>query len=96
MWQVYVFGFLTGLLGANGVPHFIKGELGSKYMTPFGKNSSPLVNLVWGWFNFVVAGVLFYYSHYHAHLLRAFACVAVGALAGGLILVQANQMAAKK
>ncbi|HET8991840.1 MAG TPA: hypothetical protein VFN31_02290 [Candidatus Saccharimonadales bacterium] len=96
MWQVYVFGLLAGFLGANGVPHFVSAEMGKKFMTPFGKDSSPLMNLAWGWLNFVVAGILFYYSHYHAHLLRAFASVAVGALIAGFVLVQAHQMSAKK
>jgi hypothetical protein len=68
MWQVYVYGFLAGLIGANGVPHFIKGIIGEK------------------WLNFVVAGIFLYYSHYHAHLLRTFAMVAIGALVAGVVL----------
>ena len=58
MWQLYVFSFLAGLLAANGVPHFIKGGLGQKHQTPFGKPSSAVVNVYWGWFNFVVAAII--------------------------------------
>ena len=86
MWQVYVFGFLAGLIAVNGVPSFIKGLSGKKHMTPFGADSSAHMNVFWGWLNFVVAGILVYYSHYHSHLLRAFACVAVGALVAGLLI----------
>jgi hypothetical protein len=86
MWQVYVYGFLAGLIGANGVPHFIKGIIGEKYSTPFGDSSSSTINVAWGWLNFVVAGIFLYYSHYHAHLLRTFAMVAIGALVAGVVL----------
>ncbi|MGH7240624.1 MAG: hypothetical protein ACREHG_11305, partial [Candidatus Saccharimonadales bacterium] len=45
--------------------------------------------VLWGWVNFVVAGLLVYYSNFHAHTLRAFGAVAVGALVSGLILAYA-------
>jgi hypothetical protein len=80
MWQLYVFSFIAGLFGANGVPHFVKGGLGKKHQTPFGKPSSAIVNVVWGWVNFVVAMLFLYWAHVHAHRLRAFVLVASGAL----------------
>ena len=86
MWQVYVYGFLAGVIGANGVPYFIKGVMGKSNHTPLGKSSSAYINVVWGWLNLVVASLLLYYSHFHQHLLRAFASVAVGALLSGLLL----------
>lgn len=86
MWHLYIFGLLAGLLGANGVPHFVKGITREKYNTPFGEKSSPVVNVIWGWLCFAIACVLIYYSHYHTHLLRAFAAVAIGALITGLVL----------
>ena len=86
MWQVYVYSFLAGLVGANGLPHFIKGITGHKYQTPFGRPSSAVVNVVWGWVNFVVAMLLIYFGHVHAHLLRAFALVSIGALLMSLLL----------
>lgn len=102
-WTLYVYSFLAGVLGANGVPHFVKGVTGEKHMTPFGRPSSALVNVVWGWVNFVVAALLLYWGHVHQHLLRAFACVAVGALLLGVLLAvvaakspESNRVQAKK
>jgi hypothetical protein len=86
MWQVYVFGLLAGLFGTNGVPSFVKGVLGKKYDTPFGKASPATTCVIWGWANFVVAGIFIHYSHFHGHVLRAFGSVAIGALVAGLLL----------
>lgn len=88
MWQLYVFSFLAGLIGANGVPHFVTGITGKKHQTPFGNPSSAVVNVIWGWVNFVVAGFLIYYAHPRArhHELRSFGLVALGALITGLLL----------
>ena len=80
MWQLYVFSFLAGLFAANGVPHFIKGGLGKKHQTPFGKSSSAVVNVCWGWVNFIVAVICLHFAHVYAHEYRAFALLAVGAL----------------
>lgn len=86
MWQLYVYSFLAGLIGANGVPSFVKGIIGKKHQTPFGKSSSAVINVIWGWVNFVVAGFLVYYAHPRAHELRSFGLVAIGALVTGLLL----------
>ncbi len=85
-WQLYVYSFLAGVLGAEGFPSFVMGISGKKYQTPFGRPSSAVVNVIWGWLNFAVAGLLVFYGHVHQHLLRAFACVAVGALLMSLLL----------
>jgi len=85
-WQLYVYSFLAGVIGANGVPHFIKGITGQKHQTPFGRPSSAMVNVAWGWVNFLVAALLIYWGDVHHHILRAFACVAVGALLIALLL----------
>jgi hypothetical protein len=95
MWQLYVYSFLAGIIGANGVPHFVRGISGKKYQTPFGKNSSAIVNVTWGWVNFVVAGMLVYSSGFHAHILRAFALIALGALVTGVISAAAMSQPAK-
>ena len=85
-WQLYVYSLLAGILGANGLPHFIMGITGKKHQTPFGRPSSAVINVLWGWVNFVVAALLVFYAHVHPHLLRAFACIAVGALLIALLL----------
>lgn len=87
MWQLYVLSFLAGFFGVNGLPHFVKGVAGEKWGTQYSsKPSSPLMNALWGWLNLVVAGLLLYEAGVHAHLLRAFALVALGALAAALVL----------
>lgn len=80
MWQLYVFSILAGLLAANGVPHFIKGVVGQKHQTPFGKASSAVVNICWGWINLVVAAIFLHFAHVRTHEYRAFAVFALSAL----------------
>ena len=51
-------GFSAGALGANGLPHFVMGATGSRFQTPFARppgigESSPVVNVVWGFVNWV-------------------------------------------
>jgi len=96
MWQLYVFSFLAGLFGANGVPHFIKGVLGEKFQTPFGKSSSASVNVVWGLANFVVAALFLFTGDVHEHLLRAFGMVVLGILLMSLVLANSKMMMANK
>lgn len=86
MWQLYVYSFIAGLFGANGVPHFVQGITGKKHQTPFGKSSSAVVNVAWGWVNFVVAVLFLYFAHTHPHRLRAAGMMAVGALLISLML----------
>ncbi len=56
-WYDYLAHFFAGAFIANGVPHFVQGICGNKFQTPFASphgvgESSALVNVVWGWFNF--------------------------------------------
>jgi hypothetical protein len=80
MWQLYIFSLLAGLFAANGVPHFVKGSLGQKHQTPFGKSSSAIVNVCWGWANFIVAFICLHFAHLYAHEYRAFTFFAIGVL----------------
>ena len=55
-WHVYLAQFVSGLLLANGVPHFVQGISGERFQSPFARpsgvgESSPLVNVVWLIFN---------------------------------------------
>lgn len=45
----------AGMVGANAVPHFVKGIIGSRHQSPFGKPSSAVVNVIWGSANLVGA-----------------------------------------
>jgi hypothetical protein len=62
-WYDYLAHFIAGAFLANGVPHFVQGICGNTFQTPFARargvgESSALVNVIWGWFNFLVGGAL--------------------------------------
>jgi hypothetical protein len=62
-WYVYLAAFFAGAFAANGVPHFIQGTCGNRFQTPFASprgvgESSAIVNVFWGWLNFLVAAAL--------------------------------------
>jgi hypothetical protein len=62
-WHWLVSYFFGGLFAANAVPHFVAGSMGRPFQSPFAKPSgkglsSSTVNVVWGFFNMVVAYLL--------------------------------------
>jgi hypothetical protein len=62
-WYYYLAHFFAGAFLANGVPHFVQGICGNRFQSPFASppgvgESSATGNVVWGWVNFVIAGVL--------------------------------------
>lgn len=62
-WYVYPAYIMGGLFLANGIPHFVNGISGSNFQSPFASppgvgESSPIVNVIWGFANFVI-GFLF-------------------------------------
>jgi hypothetical protein len=61
-WYEYVAYFFAGAFLANSIPHFVQGVCGNKFQSPFASpsgigESSAIVNVVWGWLNFVSAAV---------------------------------------
>jgi hypothetical protein len=61
---VYIAHFFGGVFLANGIPHFVNGVCGKPFRTPFvgarrGAVSSPVLNVVWGWLNLLIAYLLF-------------------------------------
>ena len=63
LWYDYLAHFVAGAFLANGVPHFVQCICGNKFQTPFARPrgvgaSSALANVIWGWFNFIIGGVL--------------------------------------
>lgn len=55
--------FFAGAFLTNAIPHFVSGVMGRPFQTPFAKPpgkglSSSTVNVVWGFFNWVVGYVL--------------------------------------
>ena len=62
-WYYYVLHFIGGVFLANGVPHFVQGICGNRFQTPFASppgvgESSAVVNVVWGWVNLLIGGLL--------------------------------------
>jgi hypothetical protein len=62
-WYNYLAYFFGGVFLANAVPHLINGMSGRAFQSPFAKPpgqglSSSTVNVLWGFFNLVVAYVL--------------------------------------
>ena len=49
---------VVGLFGTNAIPHVVRGVTGHRHMTPFGSESSAVLNVVWGSANAAVAGAL--------------------------------------
>jgi hypothetical protein len=82
MWQAIVFGFLGGVMGANGYPHFTRGITKKRYPGTFG--NGPVPNLVAGWVLFVIAAVLFYFAHVGRHPEWSLGAAAAGVLLMGL------------
>jgi hypothetical protein len=62
-WLWLISYFFGGAFAANAVPHFVSGMMGRSFQSPFAKPpgkglSSATVNVVWGFFNAVIAYLL--------------------------------------
>ena len=85
-WLHAVSYFFGGLFLANAVPHFVCGTMGRPFQSPFAKPpgkglSSSVVNVLWGFTNFVFAYLLL--LRVGQFDVRAVGCIvpfAVGAL----------------
>lgn len=82
MWQTIILSFLGGLVGGNGLPHFIRGITKRPYPSAFG--SAPIPNLIAGWLGLVLGAALLCWSDIPAHPTAAFAAIATGLLMIGL------------
>ena len=63
-WYNYLWGFLSGVVLANFIPHFVHGISGNRFPTPFSKPhgkglSSPTLNVLWALFNLIIGYLLF-------------------------------------
>lgn len=81
MWPTLIFGFLAGVFGANGVPHFVKGITKESYPCLLG--NGPVMNLVAGWLMGVFAVVMAFAAQAGDREIPALAAGAAGALAMG-------------
>jgi hypothetical protein len=82
MWQTVGLSFLAGLLGANAVPHFVKGITKETYPSVFG--SSPVVNLIAGWAGLVLATLCVHGAHIGRYPVWGLVFGALGVLLMGL------------
>ena len=62
-WYHYVAYFFGGVFLANAVPHFVSGVTGHPFQSPFASPpgvglSSSSINVLWGFFNLVIAYLL--------------------------------------
>jgi hypothetical protein len=79
MLQMIVLSFLAGLVGANGIPHFVRGITAQEYPNVTG--NSAVRNVVGGWGALVISALLAFWSHGDRHAPAAFAAAALGVLA---------------
>ena len=91
-WYFYLLELLSGALLANGVPHFVHGVSGAPFQSPFAKppgvgESSAVVNVIWGFVNFVAGVLLLHYFWPEGQLAwLGWSLFGLGALALGLQL----------
>lgn len=85
-----VFAFLGGMFLTNGVPHFVSGIKGKTHMTPFAKNSSAYVNVIWAYANFLLGLWLFGLSMGTLQELVSFDGLALSFWAGSLFMTLAD------
>ena len=62
-WYGYLAHLVAGVFLANGVPHFVNGISGRAFQSPFASppgvgESSPVVNVAWGFANLVIGYLL--------------------------------------
>ncbi|MGW4241371.1 hypothetical protein [Nocardia sp. NPDC004722] len=69
---------MTGLMGANAVPHFVKGMVGEQFPNVWG--NSPLHNAVAGTLGLTLAVLIGYWADFPAHALAGIGGASVGAL----------------
>lgn len=80
--QVIVLSFFAGLMGANGIPHFVSGITRREYPNLTG--NSAVRNVIAGWAALVIAALLGYWADMARHPLAASVAVALGVLAMGV------------
>ena len=93
-WYHYLALFFAGAFLINSVPHFTNGISGRPFPSPFASPpgqgmSSPLVNVLWGSFNFIVGIILLRAGRFDSRRLVAMAIVGVGGILMAITLANA-------
>lgn len=89
-WFHLVSYFFGGIFLANAVPHCVSGMMGQSFQSPFAKPpgqglSSSTVNVLWGFFNAAVGGMLVLrVGHFDLRSTTNVLVLAAGALLIGL------------
>ncbi|TDW17379.1 hypothetical protein [Kribbella kalugense] len=78
MIQAIVLTFLAGLMGTNGIPHFVQGITAREYPNVTGNSATN--NAIAGLAAFAIAGALIAAAHAGDHLASALIAGAVGAV----------------
>ena len=90
-WLHFISWFFGGAFLANAVPHLVSGMMGRPFPSPFAKPpgrglSSPPINVLWGFFNLVVAYFLLcHVGAFDMRITADAAALGLGALALGLL-----------
>lgn len=85
-WTSYISYFFGGAFLANSIPHIVSGMTGRAFQSPFAKPpgegvSSSTVNVIWGFFNVVVAYLLiFHVGTFDLHSIPHVFAAGIGAL----------------
>lgn len=82
MWRTIALSFVTGVLGANALPHFVRGITKETYPSALG--NGPVPNLVAGWAGLVLAALCASRAEVGRHPAWSFAAGALGVLLIGL------------
>ena len=89
----YVAYFFAGMFLTNGIPHFVMGSAGRGFPTPFAKppgrgESSAMVNVFWGFANFVVGYLLLQVGAFRPGVTLPMCVFGLGVLAMGYLLAR--------
>ena len=93
-WYAYVLQFVSGLILANGVPHFVQGISGHRFQSPFASppgvgESSAIVNVLWGFANIALGFlVLWSFAPKGADVVAEWIAVGLGVLVAALFLAR--------
>ncbi len=94
-WYHYLAYFFGGAFLTNAIPHFVMGVTGHPFQSPFATPpgeglSGPAVNVLWGFFNAVIAYLLLsQVGNFELRKMRHALAAGLGALLMGLMLAHA-------
>ena len=89
--MIYLAYFFGGMFLTNALPHFISGVMGRPFQSPFAKPpgqglSSSTVNVLWGFFNFVISYLLICrVGNFDPHSVGQIIALGAGMLFMGLV-----------